>query len=85
MASKYEYLKAYRPNPWFQDHLEAERDYSVGIPFATWSRRVVQEYRGFEEPRACACGGQLWWKGTIAMYKCPSCGALQAYGGEYLR
>lgn len=84
MSEKYAYLKPYRPNPWFQAHLDAERDYSVGIPFDVWSRHVVSEYQGEEEPRECRCGKKLWYKATIIAYKCPDCGALQAQHGDYI-
>lgn len=77
---KWSYLNPYRSNPWFQLHLDSERAYNSGTPFAVWSRFVVREFYGheWEKPRTCGiCGKEAgYYRATIGAYQCTNCRAL---------
>lgn len=67
-------------NPWFEDHVQAERAY---MPHGLARTLVAMEHRLGPEPTECPhCPGTTYWKATIGAMKCPGCGNLAHANGE---
>jgi len=79
---KYDYLKPYRENPFFQKHLDHERAFNAGVPFESWARLVASEYNGEEGSRECPrCGGTAWYRALALNYTCVDCGDMFSVSG----
>lgn len=68
-------------NPWRDQHMQAEMDYTGGEYTRSKARaRVNGEYRNTDDmSEPCECGGTCYYRATVGARQCPDCGAIIVY------
>lgn len=73
-------------NPWIEPHIIGETDYHRHLgrrgARAMAEKLVIFEYQGAPDPIDCDCGEKAYYKATIGVLKCTSCGELYHADGE---
>lgn len=70
-------------NPWVEQHMQGEMDFTGDGYSRRMARRLVlSEYAGAPEAVPCECGGQAHYRATVGAMMCPDCRALYHCNGE---
>jgi ribosomal protein L37AE/L43A len=70
-------------NPWMQQHINGELEYTGGEYTSREAvRRVKFEFAGAPDPIPCGCGKKAFYRATVGAMQCPSCGSLYRTSGK---
>jgi ribosomal protein L37AE/L43A len=69
-------------NPWYEQHVRDEKEFSSHLRLATVRRIVADEFNRGDEPMPCECGGTAHYRATIGVRMCPDCRAMYHGNGD---